>query len=42
MAGQNRRNGGTENRIPERVENAAQSMMSNASFGPRRGYIPPV
>lgn len=41
MAGQNRRNGGTENRIPERVENAAQSMMSNASFGPRRGYIPP-
>ena len=39
MAGQSRRNGGTENRIPERVENAAQSMMNNASF-PRRKYAP--
>ncbi len=28
------------NQIPQRVENAAQSMMNQASFGPRRGYIP--
>ena len=28
-------------RIPQRVENAAQSMMNQASSGPRRGYIPP-
>ena len=27
--------------IPQRVENAAQSMMNQASSGPRRGYIPP-
>lgn len=37
--GSNRRR--TENRIPQRVENAAQSMNDHASFGPRRGYIPP-
>ena len=28
-------------RIPQRVENAAQSMIYQASSGPRRGYIPP-
>ncbi len=28
-------------RIPQRVENAAKSMMDQASSGPRRGYIPP-
>lgn len=27
--------------IPQRVENAAQNMMNQASSGPRRGYIPP-
>ena len=27
--------------IPQRVENAAQSMMNQASSGPKRGYIPP-
>lgn len=27
--------------IPQRVENAAQSMMNQPSFGPKRGYIPP-
>ena len=27
--------------IPQRVENAAQSMAEQASAGPRRGYIPP-
>ena len=37
--GSNRRR--TENRIPQRVENAAQSMADHASSGPRRGYIPP-
>lgn len=31
----------TENRIPQRVENAAQSMAAQAFSGPRRGYIPP-
>ena len=34
----------TENngkQIPQRVENAAKSMMNQASSGPRRGYIPP-
>ena len=31
-------NGG---QIPQRVENAAQNMMNQASSGPRRGYIPP-
>lgn len=30
-----------EKQIPQRVENAAKSMMNQASFGPRRGYIPP-
>ena len=30
-----------ENRIPQRVENAAKSMLNQASSGPRRGYIPP-
>ena len=29
-----------DKRIPQRVENAAKSMMSQASSGPRRGYIP--
>ena len=28
-------------RIPQRVENAAKSMINQASSGPRRGYIPP-
>ena len=28
-------------RIPQRVENAAKTMMDQASSGPRRGYIPP-
>ena len=28
-------------RIPQRVENAAKSMLNQASSGPRRGYIPP-
>ena len=28
-------------RIPQRVENAAKSMMNQASSGPSRGYIPP-
>ena len=37
--GSNRRR--DEKRIPERVENAAQYMASQASSGPRRGYIPP-
>ena len=31
----------TADRIPQRVENAAQSMADQASSGPRRGYIPP-
>ena len=29
------------NQIPQRVENAAQSMAEQTSAGPRRGYIPP-
>ena len=33
----NQQNG---NQIPQRVENAARTMMNNASSGPRRGYIP--
>ena len=33
-----RRRANNENRIPQRVENAAQNMQ--ASSGPRRGYIP--
>lgn len=28
------------NQIPQRVEEAARTMMNNASSGPRRGYIP--
>ena len=28
------------NQIPQRVEDAARTMMNNASSGPRRGYIP--
>ena len=40
MTDRTRRNkGGDNGRIPQRVENAAQSMQ--ASSGPRRGYIPP-
>ena len=38
---QNRRNAANNGaQIPQRVENAAQSMINQASFGPRRGYIP--
>ena len=37
----NRRNTpNNADRIPQRVENAAQSMVNQASSGPRRGYIP--
>ena len=39
---QNRRYAsGNQDRIPQRVENAAQYMADHASTGPRRGYIPP-
>ena len=42
MAGrENRRNAESNARIPQRVENAAQTMMNQTSSGPRRGYIPP-
>lgn len=43
MAGrrQDRRTTPSSSPIPQRVENAAQSMMNQASSGPRRGYIPP-
>ena len=36
-----RNTSGSENRIPQRVENAARSMSDAVSSGPRRGYIPP-
>ena len=40
---QNRGNtAGNGTQIPQRVENAAQSMMNQVSSGPRRGYIPPA
>jgi vancomycin resistance protein YoaR len=38
---QNRRNQTNNGQIPGRVEDAARSMASHASSGPRRGYIPP-
>ena len=38
---QSRRNMPNNGSIPQRVENAAQNMMNQASSGPRRGYIPP-
>ena len=42
MAYQPRRNAADNGaQIPRRVEDAAQNMMSQASSGPRRGYIPP-
>ena len=42
MAGrrQNQTNQANGNQIPQRVEDAARTMMNNASSGPRRGYIP--
>ena len=43
MAKREQKNGKTADngsRIPQRVENAANSMMNQASSGPRRGYIP--
>ena len=43
MANRERNRGNTVNngsQIPQRVEDAAQSMMNQASSGPRRGYIP--
>ena len=39
---QNSRNSAnSSSQIPQRIENAAQSMANHASSGPRRGYIPP-
>ena len=42
MAKSEAKGGKTGNTIPQRVENAAQNMMNQASSGPRRGYIPPA
>lgn len=44
MARQQQNRGNTANKgnqIPQRVENAAQSMVNQPFSGPRRGYIPP-
>ncbi len=42
MAKSEPKQGKTDSRIPQRVENAAQNMMNQVSSGPRRGYIPPA